>query len=155
MAIHDAVHWDEALQDTVIESIEQGNSLRQVAEKTGISRQAILRHARANPSFADRYSRALELRAELDFEKMAEIFACDPERNKFGIDPAWVNWKRLELTTSQWMLARRNPKKYGERVDHNVDGQIAVTFSAKSILDAAPEPKQLEAGSKQIEGEIG
>lgn len=155
MGKHDAIQWDDTLQQTVIESIEEGNSLRQVAEKTGISMQGILRRCRANPSFAEQYSRALELRCDRDFEQMADMFRDAPERNKFGVDPAWVNWKRLELTTYQWMMARRNPKKYGERVDHNVDGQIAVTFSAKSILDAAPEPKQLEAGSKQIEGEIG
>jgi hypothetical protein len=153
MGRHDAVQWTDDLQNSVIDSIEQGNSLRQVSEKIGISRQAVLRQCRANPSFADRYSRAMELRSELDFEGMAEIFAGEPERNKWGIDPAWVNWKRLELTTYQWMLAKRNPRKYGERIDHNVDGQISVTFSAKSILDAVPEAKQIDAGPKQIEGD--
>jgi hypothetical protein len=95
------------------------------------------------------------LRCDLEFEQLIDDLDQSPERTKFGIDPAWVQWKRLKVDTLKWALSKRVPKKYGDRVDHNVDGQIAVTFSAKSILDAVPEPKQLDAGPKQIEGEIG
>jgi len=153
MGKHDAIHWDEALQDNVIASLESGLSLRKAAEQNGISLPSVLRRCRECSSFADQYARAIELRSDLDFEELVADLEEAPQRTKFGIDPAWVQWKRLKVDTLKWALSKRVPKKYGDRVDHNVDGQIAVTFSAKSILDAAPEPKQIEAGPKQIEGE--
>ncbi len=155
MGKHDAIHWDDALQRAVLDSIESGLSLRKAAEEHNISVPSMLRRCRESSAFAEQYARALELRCDLEFEQLIDDLDQPPERTKFGIDPAWVQWKRLKVDTLKWALSKRVPKKYGDRVDHNVDGQIAVTFSAKSILDAVPEPKQLDAGPKQIEGEIG
>ena len=132
-----AIQWTDKLELSVLEDIEEGLTLRQVAEKNGISAALILKKVAANPAFCEHYTRVMELRTETDFERLIDIVLEQPERGKFGIDAAWVNLKRLEVDTLKWALSKRNPKKYGEasRVALTDPEGNALQIVVKSILD--------------------
>lgn len=143
-----AIEWTPELEQSVLESIESGDTLRQAAQKNGISAALILKKVALSPSFCEQYTRVLELRTEADFAGLMDMVLEEPERGTFGIDSAWVNWKRWQTDQIKWSLSKRNPKKYGEKIaqDVNVSGAI-------QILSTIPRPAQLEDG-KTIDAEI-
>jgi hypothetical protein len=128
--------WNHDLEQQICEDIEAGLTLRAVAEKNGISKALILKNVRASKAFGDQYARAMETRTDADFEGLADQIAEEPERGKFGIDAAWVQWKRLQIDTLKWALSKRNPKKYSEKtILAGSDGVGPVEFVTKSILE--------------------
>jgi hypothetical protein len=132
------ITWTPELEDDVITAIESGDSLRQVAARNGFCAASILNHKDADAEFAKRYTRALQIRADSDFESLADAIAAEPERGKFGIDPGWANWQRTRIDTLKWMVAKRNPRVYGERVQQEHSGPDGgpLQFVTRSILDA-------------------
>ncbi len=142
--------WNEDIQTNVLQGIESGLTLRQIAEQNGISQSLIIWQANRNEAFANQYTRAMEIRTEADFEGLIDRLD-DPERTDKGIDPAWVNWKRLQIDTIKWALSKRNPKKYADRPpDVNINATLGVQLvhaiprPDKPALNA-PEPPIIEA----------
>ena len=74
-----------------------------------------------------------------------------PERTDKGIDPAWVNLKRLQVDTIKWALSKRNPKKYADRPPEiNVAANLGI-----QLVHAIPRPDKspsvpLQAGPAEI-----
>lgn len=134
----DAIEWTPELETNVLDSIESGDTLRQAAQKNGISHQAILRHVASSQSFADHYARVLEIRTDADFDGLIDRLAVTPETNNFGaIDGAWVQWQRVQIDTLKWALSKRNPKKYGERIQQEVTGKDGGPLQ---IVSTIPRP---------------
>lgn len=105
---------------------EDGLTLRQVAEKEDISAALILYHANKDASFAEQYARAVQLRADHDFEALIDLADEKPAATLHGIDSAWVNWQRLRIDTRKWALSKRNPKKYGDKTELTGDLNVSV-----------------------------
>ncbi len=144
------VQW-EAIEQSVLADIESGLTLRQVASNHDISCALILKKTVANPSFREQYTRAMELRTEQDFEHLMDITLEQPAMTDKGIDPAWVNLKRLQVDTIKWALSKRNPKKYADRppevnLTANLGVQLvhAIPRPDKPTLNA-PEPPIIDA----------
>ena len=90
-------------------------------------------------------ARAREERADRLFEELFEI-ADKPCTNQVE-----VQQQRNRLDTRKWALSKLAPRKYGDRVEHDVKGggfQPAVLIQ---IGDGAPEP--VEVSGKVIEAE--
>lgn len=132
-----AIPWTEELEKSVLEGIESGLTLRQVAAQHSISAALILKKVAANKEFCEQYARVLELRTESDFERLADLVFEEPRETNFGtIDAGWVNLKRLQVDTIKWALSKRNPKKYGERIQQELSGQVSVVFNDTEAEDA-------------------
>ena len=43
-----------------------------------------------------------------------------------GVDIGWVAWKRVQIDTMKWLLSKRNPKKYGDKIGLEHSGEINV-----------------------------
>ena len=54
------------------------------------------------------------------------IADAEPERNKFGIDPGWANWQRTRIDAKKWLAGKRSPKKYGDKIDVEHSGEVAI-----------------------------
>jgi len=133
-----AFEWTHEFEQAILSDIESGLTLKAVAEKNGISKALILKNVKASQRFCDLYTRAMDLRTDADFEGLADELSQEPERGKFGIDPAWVNWKRLQIDTIKWALSKRNPKKYADRPPEvNVNAQFGV-----QLVHAIPRPEK-------------
>lgn len=96
--------------------------------------------------FRQQYARARELQAELLADELIEI--ADDARNdwmqRLGEDGTPVGWKlngehvqrsRLRIDARKWIAARLLPKKYGNRVQANV--QAGVEFSVAEEIERA------------------
>jgi hypothetical protein len=121
-----AINWTPELMGLVLARISDGSTLRETAEEFEISPAAILRQCVANEVFAKQYACALQIRGDADFEGLQDQLNAEPERGKYGIDPGWANWQRTRIDTLKWMISKRNPKKYGERVQQEISGELAI-----------------------------
>jgi terminase small subunit-like protein len=101
---------------------ERGLTLRQVAAEEGISDSLIIWNANHDETFAKQYARAIEIRTDRDFEKLEDDLNEQPAMvpTKFGemVDSGWVAWKRVQIDTRKWALSKRNPKKFGDKLEH-------------------------------------
>lgn len=113
--------------------------------------------------FASRFARAREIGEDVIAQECLEI-ADDGsndwmERSGKGEESeGWVangehiQRSRLRVDTRLKLLAKWNPKKYGEKIQQEHSGADGgpIQFAVRSILE---EPPALPGGPKQIEGE--
>lgn len=136
-----AIDWTPELTTSVIDGIEAGNTLRQVAQKNSISASAIIRQVQANEEFAKQYARAMDIRTDADFDGLIDQFDDVPQQTEHGVDSGWVAWKRLQVDTIKWSLSKRCPKKYGDRVQNEHTGPEG---GAIQIVSTIPRPPKAE-----------
>ena len=91
------------------------------------------------------YARAREERADLLFEELFEI-ADKPCTNQVE-----VQQQRNRLDTRKWALSKLAPRKYGDRVEHDVKGGDFQPAILIQVSGGAPEP--VEVSGKVIEEE--
>lgn len=73
--------------------------------------------------------------ADNDFEKLGELQDEQPPKDEAGkIDSAWVAWRRLQVDTMKWALAKKAPK-YSDR--YLLSAEIQHEHSFKSVSDSA------------------
>lgn len=89
--------------------------------------------------FSALFTRARAIDAERWFDKMQQI-ADDGtndwmvrQRETKGVhyveNAEAINRSRLRVDTLKWKLAKVLPKKYGDKIDHNVSGGVSITVS--------------------------
>lgn len=92
----------------------------------------------SDPDLSARYARAREDRADVIFEEMIDIAdnASNDWMERQGEKSAgWVlngdhvQRSKLMIDTRKWMLAKMQPKKYGEKLDLNHGGALQITIS--------------------------
>ena len=145
-----AFEWTTEIEQTILNDIEAGNTLQEVANKHSISKALILKRVRLSEAFCHQYTRAMDVRTDSDFEGLADELASKPERTDKGIDPAWVNWKRLQIDTIKWALSKRNPKKYADRppeinVAANLGIQLVHAIPRPSVRSTDPPAETIDA----------
>ena len=128
----------------ICEELAQGDkSLRQICRELKISHSSVLFWAQENKEFADQYTRAREIGDDLSFENLEDKAAEVPPTDESGrVDNGWVQWKRLQIDTMKWSLAKRRPKKYGDKLQ--VEGDLKVTrlvVTEPSAVNELPAPK--------------
>lgn len=87
------------------------------------------------PDFADRYARACEVRADTIFDDILEI--ADDNQHDIVLNPDGterlntdhVQRAKLRIDARKWALAKMQPKKYGDKVDHNLTGNLTVNIA--------------------------
>lgn len=108
--------------------------------------------------FADNYARAKECQLELMAEEILDI-ADDGANDLMTLvkgDVAYTqenrevtNRSRLRVDTRKWLLAKLNPKKYGDKIDMTSDGEKLGTPLSddkfEQLLAAARQGKEHDA----------
>lgn len=114
--------------DLIIRDIEVlGKSLRQSLEGL-LSSETFYKWISEDEELSKRYARACENRQDALFDEILEIADNDnPDLSivdgNVVVDGQAVQRSKLRIDARKWMLAKMNPKKYGERVDVNHGGQ--------------------------------
>lgn len=114
-------------RETVIKLIRNGSGLRAACRKVGVPDNTFLGWVAAEPALAEQYARALDCGYDVEADQIIALSQKDYNlvRNKNGalvIDPGEVQARKLEIDTRKWILARRAPKKYGDRVTTEISG---------------------------------
>jgi|ADGO01.1.fsa_nt_gi hypothetical protein len=84
--------------------------------------------------FLHQYARAREMQADLLADEMIEI-----ADNNTGDDAAFVGINRihrdkLRIESRKWIASKLKPKKYGDKVEMNHQGEINHTITGMEIL---------------------
>jgi hypothetical protein len=111
--------------------------LRQIAAMDGSPhRTTIRRWQRDNEEFRSQYARACEEEADNLFDDMQETIRAKLPEN---IDEAKneIQLRRLEIDTLKWQLAKRQPKKYGDKLE--IGGSITHKNFNKDVSEMSDE----------------
>lgn len=128
----EAVPQDKA--DAIIAWISQGETLRQWCRENGVHFSTVYLWLDKDQDFARRFARAREAGEEVIAQECIEIAddATNDWMEKVDKDGALTGWQlngehvqrsKLRIETRLKLLAKWNPKKYGEKVDVNHGGQ--------------------------------
>lgn len=110
----------------IIEELADGKSLRTICRAKGMPAiSTVMEWCSKDEAWAEQYARA---RAQGD-DAMAEDIQEIADRE--GIDP---QDKKIRIDARKWLLAKRQPKKYGDKLDLTSGGE-------KLAGDISPEEK--------------
>lgn len=117
--------------------LEQGKTLAAyLREHTEFSRGQVYAATRTDADFGARFARARDDGHDAIAEETLEIIDTQPEmaQTEGGShrDSAHVAWLKNRAYQRMQLLAKWNPKRYGERIEHT--GEVKGTFTVK--LDA-------------------
>ncbi|MGB2525683.1 hypothetical protein [Flagellimonas sp. SN16] len=133
--------------DFICNEIAEGKSLRQVFKEN-----EELPDTKTFYSWIDddeeklqQYARATEHRQDLIFEDILNIadtpkIGIKTKTTEKGIETMegdMIEHRRLQVDARKWMLAKMNPKKYGDKVfqDHTTDGKPLKIISLGNGID--------------------
>lgn len=113
----------------ICQQIAQGRSLVSICNDEGMPCLAtVYNWIKENRDFLDRYAIARQDQADHLADEMIDIADfCDDSHE--GIAKA-----RLRIDARKWVAAKLKPKKYGERVEHDHTGSIALTKTDEDII---------------------
>lgn len=105
--------YDQALVDKICAEMADGKSLRAACKGAGRpDRKTFLRWVEKHEAVEKAYVQAIADREERYFEEIIEIAdgKADPSKT------------RVQVDARKWVLARMNPKKYGDRMTNELTG---------------------------------
>lgn len=117
----------------ICELVAQGKSQRQIADIEGMpTKETIRAWLVSDPEFSAQNARAKQIAAEHMAEEIMEI--SDDGRNDVFVDADGnehvdndvIQRSKLRVDTRKWLLAKLLPKKYGEKIEHEVNGDHVV-----------------------------
>lgn len=109
--------------------IADGNSLRKICREEGVpSLTTIFEWLAAKPEFAEQYARAKEAQADAMAEDMLDIADMPPAIGEKGtVDSGDVAHMRLRIDTRKWIASKLKPKKYGDKIEQEIKGDMSLT----------------------------
>lgn len=105
------------LEDRVIELYSEGKTVTEIAAIIGVKVHTIQRWKLDDPIFYSNCTRAQDTGYEIDADSLKTIADVEPDVNK----------ARLKSDNLKWLLARRAPSRYGDKLDINVTGAVSLT----------------------------
>lgn len=115
--------YNSEVAKKILLGIQKGSSLRGLIRDNPDlpTRTSIHKWLAENKDFSDQYTRACEIRDEENFEELREIAMNEPD----------VQRAKLIVNTLQWSLARRSPKKYGDKMQAVHSGTVDFILERK------------------------
>ena len=117
--------FNEDAADQILEALSSGMGLVTfLKQHEGMpSYSTVMRWIRDNPEFAQNYTRACEDMADNDADKIADV----AQRVIAGlVDPQAA---RVAIDAYKWSAGKRRPKKYGDKLEIENTGSVAVTHT--------------------------
>lgn len=137
--------YSAEIADAICERISLGESLRGICEAEDVPAQStVFRWLGANKEFREQYARAREAQADALFDEILAI-ADTPqigEKRKIkedgGVEVStgdMIEHRRLQVDARKWMAGKLQPKKYGDKLELEHGGKIALTPVIKFNAD--------------------
>jgi hypothetical protein len=144
--------YNEGVAKFICDAIADGEALHVICKLRGApSMQTVYRWIENYPEFRDSYARAREIQQDRAVDEIIEIADndLDPQRARNRID------------ARKWRAAKLAPKKYGERLDMNVQALVRTISDeelnarlAQLLGKAGSAALAGRAGAPQIEGQV-
>lgn len=133
--------------EEVLSRIAQGETLASLCREFKFHPQSWVDRMRADETLAIAYQHARDVGADAIAEEALRIVEEEPTRVDGRIDGGFVAWQRARVDTRLKLLAKWNPKRYGDKqtvdlgnkddkvlkVDSNID-TVALTLQLAEAL---------------------
>ena len=131
---------DEKAQAIVAEIADTGKSLRSVCELNEVKPSTFLLWVSNDSALAEQYARAMQVRADTHFSEIVEI----SDKQEIGTVETAKEWgteiktadmvehRKLRIDARKWVIARMNPRKYGDKLELAGDTESPLTVVVKS-----------------------
>jgi predicted ATPase with chaperone activity len=125
--------YSSEIADEICRRISQGETVRQIIAAEGMPAEStIYLWIAKHPEFSEKYARAREVQLERWEDEIVEI--SDDATNDWmareegakAVDHEHISRSKLRVDTRKWIMSKRLPKKYGDRVDSRVTGADGV-----------------------------
>lgn len=116
--------------DELCKRIEQGDSVRRALSYDDLpDRNTFYRWFDEFEPLRDQYARACEVREDKFFDDILEISDTDNaditiNEGMAVVDGQAIQRSKLRIDTRKWMLSKMNPKKYGDRIQQDISGEL-------------------------------
>lgn len=142
--------------DEVIEWISAGKTLASYSRQEGRpKRRTVSDWTQKDSAFAARFARAREEGFDVLAERVYELANEEPSRDNHGrVDSGWVQWRRNQMEYLLKLLAKWDPKRYGDmqRIAHGGDpdappvrfSEVERATKIQALLAAARKRKDSE-----------
>lgn len=122
------------LVDEICAKLSDGRSLRSVCNDESMpSKTTVFRWLREDEEFRDQYARAKEESADALVDEILDIaddgtndwmerYTKDCESAGWQANGEHIQRSRLRIDTRKWVASKMKPKKYGEKVAHELTG---------------------------------
>ena len=145
------------IAETILEQLQDGMSLRDICDQEGMPSRGAVQWWVTNDheGFASRYARARDTGLALLEDDLLSI-ADDGRNDTYTVDGEErtnhdvVNRSKLRLDARKWLLSKRMPKVFGDRLDLNHSGEVAISTVPDDQLKARAE--MLLAQAEAAEG---
>jgi hypothetical protein len=117
------------LAEEIIAWITDGKTLREYCRQEGKpSWHAVYDWVRKDEEFARRFAHARDAGADAIAEDTIAMIDEAPDTTADGsrIDPAFVQWRRIQVEQRLKLLAKWSPKKYGDKVGVEHGGSVSL-----------------------------
>jgi hypothetical protein len=120
---------DKLFDEIIIDISENGSSA--IAALRGKMSTATFYDLLEDEEKLKRYARATELRAEIMADEIIKI------SDKDKVDNTEVQSDRLRVDSRKWLLAKLQPKKYGDKIDMTSDGEKINPHITIELIDSS------------------
>ncbi len=122
------------VRNAILEGLADGKSLRTICKEPGMPAiSSVMRWLTEDKEWQEQYARAREAGSEAMAEDIQAIADDDTLDH---------NDRRIRIDARKWLLAKRQPKKYGEKLDLNHGGEVAHTVTRIELVGVKPEGGQ-------------
>ena len=123
----------EEILNNIFNMIESGKSLRFALSQIPLSSSTFFIWIEEDPEKSKQYAYVTDIRTELKFESIEQDYSEEPQRDaETGrIDSSWVQLQRLKIDAKKWELSKLNPKKYGDKIQQELSGQVKTDTTYK------------------------
>lgn len=123
------------LADEICERLSKGEPLTQICRSEHMPDRTTVHDWRAaNEEFSQRFARAKDDGYDsiaMDCLHIADETGKDTKYTEHGeqADSEWITRSRLRVDTRLKLLAKWDPKRYGDKIEHDVQGAIKVEIT--------------------------
>ena len=111
---------------SICEQLAGGKSLRKICAEEGMpSEKTVFTWMQEDAAFAQQYTRARERQADGFFDEIVDIADTEEDPQK----------ARVRIDARKWVAGKMRPKVYGEKLDLEHSGSLAVETIKRVIVD--------------------
>lgn len=106
----------------ILEGLSAGTPLTVICRKIGCDDFTVREWAKADPDLSSAIARARETGFDVLADQALTLIDEEPARVEGRIDPGHVQWRRAQVDTRLKLLAKWDPKRYGEKTQTAITG---------------------------------
>lgn len=148
-------NYSQEVADTICSLIAEGQSLRSICSSDDMpDKSTVFRWLAQHAAFRDQYTHSRAMQADAMAEDILDI--ADDGTNDYitksnadgstyeAVNSEHIQRSRLRVDARKWLMSKMAPKKYGEKLDLNVEGTLQTATD-----------EQIDARLAQLLGKAG